>query len=132
MNVDWNAVIVSLVPQLFALLGLTLAQVILGIAVSLKNKMFEWQKLAEFFSTIIGPRVLTWFACMVIVLLVPENYLPTELSGGIQTVAFFAIVLSFTGSIIGNLRALGVLTDNVALDKLGLPAKSQIIDYDTK
>jgi hypothetical protein len=124
MNVDWNAVFLALVPQLLALLGLSLAQVVLGIAVALKDKIFEWQKLGDFFSTIIAPRVLTWLACMIMVLLVPEKYLPTELSGGIQVVAFFAIVMSFTGSIVANLRALGVLTDSVALDKLGLPSKS--------
>lgn len=121
--IDLAVLWASLAPQLLALLGLTMAQVILGVAVSLKNKIFEWQKVADFFSTIVGPRVLAWAACMIIVLLVPSVYLPAELSGAIQTIAFLLVVASFTGSIVANLRALGVLPDSNTLDKMGLPAK---------
>jgi hypothetical protein len=129
---DLGSVLTALVPQLLALLGLSLAQVILGVAVALKNKIFEWQKLADFFSTIIAPRILTWVACMIIVLMVPSKYLPVELTGGIQTVTFLAIVLSFTGSIIANLRALGVLSDSFVLDRIGLPAKTPVPNENSK
>lgn len=121
MNIDWTAVFAALVPQLFTLLGLTLAQVILGIAVALKTKIFEWQKLGDFFLSIIIPRVLAWLSCMIVVLLVPKEYLSSELTSIIQSGTFLIVVASFTGSIIANLRALGFLSDNTTLDKVGLP-----------
>lgn len=125
MNIDIGKLLESLGPQITALLGLTLAQVILAVAVAIKDKTFEWQKLADFFGTLILPRLLAWLACMVIVYMVPKEFLPQELSGGIQSVAFLVVVASYVGSIIANLRALGVLPENKTLDKIGLPAKSQ-------
>lgn len=129
---DLSSVLTALAPQLFALLGLSLAQVVLGVAVALKNKIFEWQKLADFFSTIIAPKVLAWVACMIVILMVPTKYLPVELTDGIQTISFLMVVASFTGSIIANLRALGILSENVTLDKIGLPAKSPVSNNSTK
>lgn len=124
MNVDFAKLLATLGPQVVALLGLALAQVILAVAVAIKNKLFEWQKLADFFGTIIVPRLLAWLACMIVVYLVPPEYLPQELSGGIQSVAFLVVIASFVGSIVANLRALGVLSDNAVLDKVGLPVKA--------
>lgn len=121
MIINWTVLFAALVPQLLALLGLALAQVILGIAVALKTGVFEWAKVANFFGAIIAPMILAWLACMIVVLLVPTNYLPNAISNGIQTTTFLAIVVSFTGSIVANLRALGVLQESPTLDKIGLP-----------
>lgn len=125
MNIDFGKLLESLGPQVLALFGLTLAQVILAIAVAIKDKNFEWQKLADFFGTIIVPRLLAWLACMIVVYMVPSQYLPQELSGGIQSVAFLVVIASYVGSIVANLRALGVLSDNKTLDKIGLPAREE-------
>lgn len=126
MNIDFGKLLEILGPQIMALFGLALAQVILAVAVAIKNQVFEWKKLADFFGTIIIPRVLAWLACMIIVYLVPEKYLSQELSGGIQTVSFMAVVASFVGSIVANLRALGILSDSAVLDKVGLPAREDL------
>ena len=127
MAIDFPAVLAVLIPQLLTLLGLSLAQVVLGIAVSLKNKLFEWQKVGDFFGTIIIPRVLGWFVIAVIVLVVPKEYLSPEISTLAQGGAFAFVLLSFAGSIIANLRALGFLSENTVLDKVGLPAATNNI-----
>jgi len=121
--INWNAIFMAIVPQLLFLLVLTIGQVLLGIAVALKNKLFEWQKVGEFFGTIIIPRVIGWFVVVMLILLIPKTYLPESISNIGQSGAFLFVVGSFLGSIVANLRALGFLAENATLDKVGLPAK---------
>ena len=116
-------VITWLGPQIVAVLGLTIAQVILAVSVAIKSKIFEWSKLGDFFATIILPKLGGWLATVVIVKLVPPEYLPVEIGSGIQTVAFTVVIASFVGAIVGNLRALGILSDSPTLDKFGLSEK---------
>lgn len=109
-------------PQIMAILGLTLAQVILAVAVALKEGTFELKKLADFFGKIIVPKLLGWLACAILARFVLPDYLPGELGPGVAMVAFLAVVASYVGSILESLRALGILPAQMEklLDKIGV------------
>lgn len=115
-------------PQIVTILALAGAQVLLAVAVSLKNKLFEWQKLADFFASIIVPKLIGWLACVILARFVIAEYMPADLQlipNGIETVAYGAVVLSFGGAILANLKALEILPTAVGnvLTKIGVPDK---------
>jgi hypothetical protein len=117
--------------QIMMVLGLIAAQVILGIAVALKNKVFEWQNLANFFETIVLPKILGWLACAILARFVLPSYLPTSLSAigpGIELVAFGAVVLALAGAILANLQALEILPAGISnvLTSIGVPSKGVV------
>lgn len=111
--------------QITSVLGLIAAQVILGVAVAIKNKSFEFKKLADFYVTLIIPRLLGWLATVIVVHFVLGKFVPPDSIAipGIEDTAFGVVVASFVGDIIGNLRALGILAESSALDRVGLPRK---------
>lgn len=109
-------------PQVLTLLGLTLAQVLLAVAVALKNGNFRITKLADFFRTMIVPKLLGWLACAALAQFVLPEYLPGGMGPGIATAAFVALVASYAGAIVENLQELGLVPQqlNGILGKLGI------------
>lgn len=115
-------------PQIVTILALAGAQILLAIGVAVKNKQFEFAKLGDFFATIILPKLIGWLACVILARFVIADYLPADLQlipNGIETVAYGAVVLSFGGAILANLKALEILPAAVgnALTKIGVPDK---------
>jgi hypothetical protein len=47
---------------LYGLLGLIILQVVLGVSLAIKTRVFEWKKLGDFYTTYIIPFVLSWLA----------------------------------------------------------------------
>lgn len=116
--------------QIITILALTGAQVLLAVALALRNKTFEWQKLADFFGTIILPKLIGWLACVILARFVIADTLPPNLliiSQGIEATAFGAVVLALGGAILANLQALEILPARVStvLTKIGIPEKEQ-------
>lgn len=87
------------------IVGLMLLDVILGIAKALRTKTFMWERLTDFYVTMVLPMVLG-FAGVVIVLalLLPhalDGVLPPEVSGLISTAtanAFFGLIVLEVGA----------------------------------
>ena len=119
--------------QIVTILALAGAQVLLAIAVSLKNKLFEWQKLGDFFASIIVPKLIGWLACVILARFVVADYIPADLQlipQGIESIAFGAVLLSFGGAILANLKALEILPTGISsvLTRVGIPDKAKPID----
>lgn len=112
-------------PQIMAILGLTLARVILAVAVAFKSGDFDLKKLADFFRTMIIPGLLAWLACAILVQFVLSEYLG-DLGPMIGSTAFLALVGSYVAAIVQNLQELGVVMPQRAqglLKTLGIQAE---------
>jgi len=102
--------------KITAILGLIAADVILAVAVAIKDKRFDWQQLADFFQTMIVPKLLGWLAASVLARFVSSEYLipPFDVLGpGIDTIAFTAVVVSLASSIIKHFQSLTVIEDDI-------------------
>ena len=89
------------VGQLLTLLGLISLQVILAVALAIRNKKFEWQKLADFYQTKVVPYVIGWLAFVFVVRLISTDLLgPTYsvLVGDGVTWGSWLIVVSSLGA----------------------------------
>lgn len=90
---------------------------ILGVVVALKQKIFEWQRLADFLGDY-GPKVVAWL-CLEALSFLPAEY---QALGGITDAmaigAYGLIFLSAAASLLGHAQALGVLPD---MSRAGLP-----------
>ena len=116
VQIWFGSVVAFLGPQILAVVGLIFADVILGIAVAVKKKIFEWRLTAEFFQTNVIPKLLGWMAAEVIVRTVAAEYLnpPFDILGpGLAMVAFLAVIASLGGSVIAHFKDLGIFKSSV-------------------
>ncbi len=116
VQIWFGSVVAFLGPQILAIVGLIAADVVLGIAVSVKRKIFQWRLTAEFFQTNVIPKLLGWLAAEIIVRTVAAEYLspPLDILGpGIAMIAFLAVVASLGGSILANFKDLGIFKSSV-------------------
>jgi len=99
-------------PQITALLALVAANVILGVAVAIKEKKFEWAKLADFYISDIVPKLLGYVAVVILVEFGALEYLGPDLAGqiegGLLMEAWLAVVVSIGGDILKKLASLGI------------------------
>lgn len=113
---DWDAILAFVVAiatgvHVKTILGLILLDVVLGVAEAVREKVFDWRMLADFYQTMVLPYVLAFVALVVaaqliaVDLLGPMGYLVGD--GALWT-SWLAIVLSIGGSIVGHLKALGI------------------------
>ena len=91
--------------RMYAILGLIALDVVLAIAQAIKEKRFEWFRLADFYQTMIVPFLLGYLALYVLV----------GLSIGVENFfgqaavfsAFGTIALHLVGSIVDHARTIG-------------------------
>src|SRR3972149_8849420 len=99
-------------PQVATLLALIAANTLLGIAVSIKQRTFEWSQGANFYVDDVIPKLLGYLAIRLVVEFADLSFLGPDLAslveGGFLGAAWLAIVVSFGGSILANIGALGV------------------------
>jgi len=92
--------------RLHVLVGLIGLDFALGVAQAIKEKQFDWSKLAQFYGTNIAPKLLGYLS-----LYVTFNVLP-EVSGivkeSLTSISFGVIAAEQASSIYGHLRAIGV------------------------
>lgn len=53
-------------PQVVALLAMITAQVLLAVATAVRQGVFEWKKLADFYRTMVIPMLIGWVAFAVL------------------------------------------------------------------
>jgi len=99
-------------PQIATLLALVAANIILGVAVAIKNRVFEWAKVADFYLSDIVPKLLGYLAIRIIVVFGAVEFLGPSLGAsigdGLLTAIWLAIVVSIGGDILSKVSALGV------------------------
>jgi hypothetical protein len=98
--------------RLYAILGLIALDVVLGVAVALKTGMFDWNRLGDFYKTMVSPYVLGYLALYVVFQLLPEVVGMVGEVGNVAgevmvTVAFATIAANLVASIWDHLKALG-------------------------
>jgi hypothetical protein len=90
---------------------------VLGVVVSLKNKTFQWQRLADFLGSY-GPKVIGWLALEALDFLPAEYKLLGQIGGVLGTGAYGLLFLATVGSVLGHVQSIGVLPD---MRRAGLP-----------
>ena len=108
----FETIITSAGPQITTLLALIAANVLLGLGVAIKEKKFEWAKVANFYLSDILPKLVGYIAVLIIVEFGAMEYLGADLAasleGGLLMAAWLAIVVSIGGDILSKLAALGI------------------------
>lgn len=77
-------------PQVLTLVGLIVADVVLGVAAALKSGAFDWQKLAGFYRSQVLPALVGWLGVTIALYLVTPALLG-ELADAINQVAANAL-----------------------------------------
>ncbi len=99
-------------PQISTLLGLVAGNALLGIFVAIKNKKFEWAKLADFYRTDVIPKLGGYLAVRIIVGFGAVEFLGPQMGeiigNGLLVTVWLAVVASLTGDILTKIAALGI------------------------
>jgi hypothetical protein len=99
-------------PQVTTLFALVAANFLLGLGVAIKEKKFEWAKVANLYLSDIFPKIVGYIAVRVIVAFGALEWVGPELSvalgDGLLMAAWLAIVVSLGGDILAKLAALGI------------------------
>jgi len=62
-------------PQALTLVGLILADVVLGVAVAVRSGAFQWRKLGDFYRVQVLPSLIGWFGVTLAIYLVTPSVL---------------------------------------------------------
>jgi hypothetical protein len=87
---------------------LILIDLVLGVTLAIKQKKFEWQRLADFLGDY-APKVIGWMCLEALTLLPPDLAIMTGLASALGTGAYAIIIISSAGSILTNVQAIGIL-----------------------
>lgn len=90
---------------------------ILGVVVALKQKRFEWQRLADFLGDY-GPKIIGWLALEALGFLPAEYQALGGIGGALAVGAYGLIFLSAAASVLGHVQVIGVLPN---MSRAGLP-----------
>lgn len=92
-------------PQIMALLALIAADVLLGVALAIRQGVFEWRKLSDFYLKMVIPYLIGWVAFAILAKFAGNGVLgPTYgdmAAEGVTGLAWLAIVATM-GSRIGS------------------------------
>jgi len=115
----------TIVHQLIARFGwlllVILIDLILGVTVALKQRVFKLDKLADFLGDY-GPKVVAWLALEALGFLPAELKQVAGLGEALGIGAYAIILVSAAASVLGHAQALGVLP---GLQRLGIPPTSK-------
>lgn len=96
--------------QVTALIGLIAVDVLLGVALAIKQGLFDWKKLSDFYLKMIIPYLIGWVAFSILTKFVAPVVLPAQsanlISDGLAGVAWGAIVVTMARRIYENGRAI--------------------------
>lgn len=111
MNEIINVILAELpTGELLTLLGLILLQVILAVALAIREKTFDWKKLADFYQTKVIPYVIGWLAFVFVVRLISTDLLGPEYNGivgdGVTWLSWLAVVSSLGARIVETAKEL--------------------------
>ena len=98
-------------PQVVTIVALIGADVLSGLGAAIKHKEFSWQRLADFYATNLLPFVIGYLAIWLVAefavadLLGDYAYIASQ---GVKWAAWLAIVGTLVGSIVSNLKEIGM------------------------
>lgn len=105
----------SISSQLYGAGFLALLDLVLGVALSLVNKEFKWDKLTAYLSSNFLP-ILAWAGIEYVLFLLPD--LPAGIDATISTTIYGTIVLKIFASVLGHLSRMGIMQSTFA--KVGI------------
>lgn len=127
----FTALLQALVPFALVLLGLIVAQLVLGIAVAVfVTKDFQVKKLPDFLA-FYTPKVLAWVLIEMIPLIpqevgaqIPGFVQLQALAGGGAKIIYGFVAAAALSGILGHLQAIGVIPGGLAsgLTRIGMPS----------
>lgn len=98
------------VKHILTLLGLILFQLILAVALSFKERTFDWKKLADFYKSMVLPYLIGWLGFIILARLVSVELLGPEYSAlvadGVTWLAWLVVVSSLGARIWETLKTL--------------------------
>jgi hypothetical protein len=105
-----ESALMEIAPGIRVLLILALANLLLGVLHAIKEKAFDWAKLADWIPDYLVP-VLAWAILAVVAYLVPEDFwalVGVNLGAAAANVALGTVGLMMATGILGHLAALGI------------------------
>jgi hypothetical protein len=100
----------SLAPQIVTLVSLIALDVVMGIAAALREKVFRWREVGDFYLTMVLPFLLGWIAFSVVSHFAVVELLGPQYGGMVGPVitwaAWMAVVAVLGNSIIRNAKTL--------------------------
>ncbi len=100
----------ALGPQITALLALVVVQVLLAVALAVRQKVFDWRLLADFYRSRVLPMLIGWLGFVILVKFATAEILgPTYgvMAGdGVSWAAWLAVVASLGARIITDAKDL--------------------------
>ena len=102
------------------ILGFILADVVTGVMCALRLRIFDMQRLANFYASNVVPYILGYLLVWVLTLLGLDGVLPPALQTGLASLGFAAIVTTLTGSIIDNVQRMTTQLSFTAVSDAGV------------
>ena len=100
----------AMVKQLLTLVGLIILQVVLAVALAIRDKIFDFRKLADFYRVMVLPMVIGWLAFALVVKLISIDLLGPQYSvivgDGVTWLAWLAVVTSLGARIVETTKSL--------------------------
>ena len=90
------------------LLLVIVLDLVLGVTVALKQRVFKWSKLSDFLGKY-GPMVIVWIGLECLGLLPADLKILGGIGEALGVGAYAIILISAVGSILGHAQAIGVL-----------------------
>jgi hypothetical protein len=114
--IDITSIFVSiqtlLVPKLLVLLAIAALDFLFGVALSLIQKRFEWERLTDYLPNSIMP-IAGWFAVGLIGL-IPQDFVPQQVPMVFESVVYATVFLKIFASFLGHLSAIGILQGSLS------------------
>lgn len=91
------------VGQILGVVGLVVLDLILGVAIALQTKKFDWAKLADFMLTSIAPKLLAWAGFTVLLRLATiygNVVISSYITSALVTGSWGAIMVSMVGDLV--------------------------------
>lgn len=96
--------------QLWTLIGLIFLDIMFGIARAIREKVFDWRKVGQFYQTMVLPYIIGYLALFVFVKVASAELLGSlgyVVSDVVVWGAWMMLVTTIGGSFLDNARALG-------------------------
>ena len=86
------------------ILAFILVDIVTGVMCALRLRIFDMQRLANFYASNVVPYILGYLLVWVLTLLGLDGVLPPAVQSGLASLEFAAIVTTLTGSVIDNVQ----------------------------
>lgn len=98
--------------RLVWLLVVVILDLLLGVTISLKQKIFKWDRLADFLGDY-GPKILGWLALEALGFLPADLRAIAGIGNALGWGAYGILMLAAAASVLGHVQALGILPGKI-------------------